>query len=201
MIVTSSPDTSTYALSTPSPAKADIRCSTVEMRTPSRSITVAIVVLLTFNACAGTAGLPGRSVRQKTIPVSTGAGRSTIVTLRPVCRPTPVARTSDFRVRCRIICSILSGLYTSRQKTQKTGPVHGPASVGLLAQESRNVEHVHAGMPHRLDRHVAPPADRGGLVELLVVHRGARVIGPGARHHLHHRLALRRGTSQAGRDD
>ena len=35
-------------------------------------------------AVAGTAGLPGRSERQKTMPVSAGAGRSTMVTLCPV---------------------------------------------------------------------------------------------------------------------
>jgi hypothetical protein len=105
MIGTSSPETSTNALSIPNPANADIRCSTVETRAPSFSITVAIVVLPTLSACAGMAGLPGRSERQKTMPLSTGAGRSTITTFWPVWTPTPVARTEVLRVRCRIMNS------------------------------------------------------------------------------------------------
>ena len=105
MIGTSSAETSTNALSMPSPKKADIRCSTVETRAPSCSSTVAMTVLLTLSARAGMAGLPGRSERQKTMPVSMGAGRSAIATLRPVCRPTPVARTVVFRVRWRIMRS------------------------------------------------------------------------------------------------
>src|SRR5258706_10217859 len=103
MIGTSSPDTSTNALSMPRPANADIRCSTVETRAPSFSITVAIVVLVTLSACAGIAGLPGRSERQKTMPVSIGAGRSTMTTFWPVCTPTPVARTTLLRVRWKIM--------------------------------------------------------------------------------------------------
>ncbi len=103
MIGTSSADTSTNALSMPRPANADMRCSTVETRTPSFSITVAISVLLTLSACAGMAGLPAMSERQNTMPLSTGAGRNTIVTLWPVCSPTPVARTLDLRVRWWII--------------------------------------------------------------------------------------------------
>ena len=103
MIGTSSAETSTNALSIPSPAKADMRCSTVDTRAPFFSITVAITVLVTLSAWAGIAGLPGRSERQKTMPLSIGAGRNTIVTLLPVCRPTPVARTVVLRVRCRIM--------------------------------------------------------------------------------------------------
>src|SRR3954470_13603661 len=45
-------------------------------------------------------------------------------------------------------------------------------SVRLLAQERRDIEHVHARLPHRVDGDVAAAADRGGLVELLVVHGG-----------------------------
>src|SRR5258706_184251 len=103
MIGTSSPETSTYALSMPRPAKADMRCSTVETRVPSFSSTVASVVLPTLCARAGMAGLPARSERQNTIPVSMAAGRSAIVTLRPVCRPTPVART-DLHHRVALRC-------------------------------------------------------------------------------------------------
>src|SRR5690348_11303024 len=62
-----------------------------------------MTVFVTFSAWAGIAGLPGRSERQKTTPVSMGAGRRTIVTLRPVCRPTPVARTAVLSVRWRIM--------------------------------------------------------------------------------------------------
>ena len=58
-------------------------------------------------------------------------------------------------------------------------------------------------MPHRLDRHVAPAADRGRLVELLVVDRPAHgVVGAGARDDLHDRLlALRGRAAQPGGDD
>jgi hypothetical protein len=108
MIGTSSADTSTKALSMPSPANAAMRCSTVETRVPSFSITVAMTVLDTYSARAGTPGLPGRSLRQKTMPVSMGAGRNAIVTLWPVCRPTPVARTIVFSVRWRIMLGPLA---------------------------------------------------------------------------------------------
>ena len=76
----------------PSPKKRDMRCSTVETRAPSFSSTVAMRVSTTLCARAGMAGLPGRSERQKTMPVSGAAGRSTSATFSPVCTPTPVAR-------------------------------------------------------------------------------------------------------------
>src|SRR3989344_1313472 len=42
-------------------------------------------------------------MRRKTIPVSEEAGRRVRETFSPVCRPTPVARMTFFRVRCLII--------------------------------------------------------------------------------------------------
>ena len=48
-------------------------------------------VSTTLCARAGIAGLPGKSERQKTMPVSGAAGRRTSATLWPVWTPTPVA--------------------------------------------------------------------------------------------------------------
>ena len=45
----------------------------------------------------------GRSTRRNTMPVSGGAGRSVNSTRRALCRPTPMARVWDFRVRWRSI--------------------------------------------------------------------------------------------------
>ena len=136
MIGTSSAETSTNALSMPSPANAAMRCSTVEMRVPSFSMTVAMTVLETLVARAGTAGLPGRSVRQKTMPASTGAGRKAIVTFSPVCSPTPVARTIVFSVRWRImelrarnrgpLAEFCQFYHAVRRSAKENGPVAGP---------------------------------------------------------------------------
>ena len=82
MIGTSSAERSTYALSIPKPANADIKCSTVATFAPDCgfSIRVDIRVSFTFRACARTIGLPGKSVRQNTMPVSGAAGRISIST-------------------------------------------------------------------------------------------------------------------------
>src|SRR5687767_5450104 len=116
----------------PKPKSADMRCSTVETRAPSCSRTVAMVVVVTLVARAGMAGLTGKSERQKTMPVSTGAGRITITTLWPVCRPTPVARTAVFKVRCLIISLIISDCYA-----RVTGGERGPA--GVLGEPGHEV--------------------------------------------------------------
>ena len=55
----------------------------------------------------------GRSTRRNTMPLSGGAGRSVSSTFWPLCRPTPTARVSDFRVRC---CSI--GELSMRDESQ-----------------------------------------------------------------------------------
>ena len=84
MIGTSPAVSSMNALSMPSPASADRRCSTVETPAPFAVSVVPSVVSLTFVARAGTSTGGSRSVRRKTMPVFGGAGLSTIRTLRPV---------------------------------------------------------------------------------------------------------------------
>src|SRR5688572_12166441 len=148
MIGTSSADTSIYALSMPSPKSADMRCSTVDTRAPLRSITVAMVVLLTFVARAGIAGLPGRSVRQNTMPVSMAAGRITMTTFSPVCSPTPVARTVLLSVRCLIILPIISDCYVSdvgRRRAPLAGPSPEPAKPLVLGHRAREEVALQAG--------------------------------------------------------
>src|SRR5687768_17261199 len=140
MIGTSSADTSIYALSIPSPKSADMRCSTVDTRAPLHSITVAMVVLLTLVARAGIAGAPGRSERQNTMPVSMAAGRITMTTFSPVCRPTPVARTELFRVRCLIILPIISDRYVGAidgRRAPLAGRGPEPAQPLLLGHRAR----------------------------------------------------------------
>ena len=84
----------------PSPASADIRCSTVETVPPSAVRLVPSVVWLTLPALAGMSTSWSTSVRRKTMPELAGAGRRTISTFLPVCRPTPVARIEFLSVRC-----------------------------------------------------------------------------------------------------
>ena len=67
---------------------------------PSCTSVVPSVVSPTFSARAWMSTGSSRSVRRKVMPLFTGAGRSTISTFLPVCRPTPVARIEFFRVRC-----------------------------------------------------------------------------------------------------
>ena len=84
----------------PSPASALIRCSIVAMRTLSRPMVVAMRVSTTASAASLMSTGGSRSTRRNTMPVSAAAGRSTRVTLVPLCSPIPTARTSCFRVRC-----------------------------------------------------------------------------------------------------
>src|SRR5258706_14002659 len=66
--------------------------------------------------------------------------------------------------------ALLPGLTAGTTKRARATTRAG-ASVGLLAQERRDVEHVDPRMAHGLDGHVAAAANRGRLVELLVVGR------------------------------
>ena len=84
----------------PSPAQADIRCSTVRTRTsPTFSVEARRVSLMTSAPTRISTG-SGKSTRRNTMPVSGCAGRSTSSTRAPPCRPTPTARVTVFRVRC-----------------------------------------------------------------------------------------------------
>ena len=97
---TSSAVMSTYRLSSPKPAQADIRCSTVNTLAEPTEMVDARRVSVTAVADTGMSTGKGKSVRRKTMPVSTGAGRSVSSTRWPLCRPTPTALVSDLRVRC-----------------------------------------------------------------------------------------------------
>src|SRR5260221_7563665 len=137
MIGTSGALSSTRALSMPSPANADSRCSTVETRAPPVPSVVPSVVSPTLAARAGMSAAPGRSVRWNTRPVSGCAGRTVISTLRPVCIPTTVAR-----MLLRIVRWPTMALPYHRDAA--TG-CHVPAggrgrSVGLPAQERRDIQ-------------------------------------------------------------
>ena len=68
---------------------APIRCSTVKTSAPFALSVVAFTVELTFSGKAFISGLPGKSVRTKTMPVSASAGFSVISTSLPECRPMP----------------------------------------------------------------------------------------------------------------
>ncbi len=100
MIGISSAVTSTYMLSMPSPAQADIKCSMVDTRTPSFCNTDARRVSPIDIVFAGISTGVGKSTRVKTMPVSGPAGRSVNWTLRPECTPMPTVLTIDLIVRC-----------------------------------------------------------------------------------------------------
>ncbi len=89
----------------PTPASADIRCSTVEIDAPSSASVDDSRVSPTFAASAGMLTGGWRSVRWKAIPASAGAGRSVNSTRAPVCSPTPVVRIVVLSVRWRSIVS------------------------------------------------------------------------------------------------
>ena len=99
MIGTSAALTSTMALSMPRPAKADIRCSTVETCALALTSVVPSVVSPTFSARAGMSDGLGRSVRRNTMPVSARRRTHGHQIFVPLCRPTPVARMLFLRVR------------------------------------------------------------------------------------------------------
>ncbi|MNN47849.1 hypothetical protein D3C81_1622890 [compost metagenome] len=78
MIGSSAEDSSTITLSTPRPARADIRCSTVWILAPSLVSPVHRVTSVTRSARAGTTTTGSRSTRRNTTPWFTGAGRNVI---------------------------------------------------------------------------------------------------------------------------
>lgn len=100
MMGISSASTSTYRLSMPSPAQADIRCSTVDTRVPSFCSTEARRVSPIALAVAGISTAGSRSTRVKMMPLPGAAGRNVNVTLRPECNPMPTVLTTDLMVRC-----------------------------------------------------------------------------------------------------
>jgi hypothetical protein len=57
--------------------------------TPLISIVVPREVSVTYSQSAGIVGCPSRSTRRKTMPWSSGAGFTVIVTCTPVCKPLP----------------------------------------------------------------------------------------------------------------
>lgn len=68
MIGNSAEDSSTITLSTPRPASADIRCSTVWILAPLQVSPVHSVVSVTSSASAGTSTTGSRSTRRNTMP-------------------------------------------------------------------------------------------------------------------------------------
>src|SRR5947209_4924466 len=95
----SGPPSSTSRLSIPIPTAPEMRCSTVWTSASPHMIAVRRGWATRFPAIAGIRGRPGRSVRTKTIPVSTGAGTKRTVAFSPVWRPTPVDSTARAIVR------------------------------------------------------------------------------------------------------
>ncbi|KAG0920288.1 hypothetical protein G6F40_015790 [Rhizopus arrhizus] len=75
MIGSSAEDSSTMMLSTPRPANADIRCSTVWILASLQVRPVHRVTSVTSSALAGTSTTGSRSTRRNTMPWLTGAGR------------------------------------------------------------------------------------------------------------------------------
>ena len=97
---TSSAVMSTYRLSIPKPAQADIRCSTVcTLASPCDKVEAKRVSVTAFAETAISTTW-GKSMRRNTIPVSGAAGRKVISTRWPLCKPTPTARVRDLRVLC-----------------------------------------------------------------------------------------------------
>ena len=78
-------------LSTPIPARADIRCSIVAISVPLCSSVVDKVVSPTKFARAGISTTLLPSIFLNKIPVSGSAGCKVNVAFLPVCNPTPVA--------------------------------------------------------------------------------------------------------------
>src|SRR5690625_167262 len=221
MMGTSAALSSTQALSMPSPAMADSRCSTVETRTSPRTKVVDRVVSPTFSARAGISTIGSRSTRRNTMPVFTGAGRRVRYTFSPVCRPTPVARMVLRRVLCRIMVRTARSCLCRprRHEPAKGGACYQswpplPSQTGSLkpsirlpAQEGGDVQvsQIRAGGGHGLAvRSGALPgrrgrllADDGGPVQLPVI--GCRRRRLAVFHHLQRRfLALLFGAQPRG---
>ena len=91
MIGISAAFTSTYALSIPSPAIADSRCSTVDIFTSFQVKDVDIVVSPTFSALALISTIGSKSTLLKIIPESGGAGNNFNMIGSPLWRPMPNA--------------------------------------------------------------------------------------------------------------
>src|SRR5688572_20556814 len=62
------------------------------------------------------------------------------------------------RKRARQHAAPVKAMPPRRGETTPARVATKPASVGLLAQERRDVEEIHARLLHRVDGHVAPPA-------------------------------------------
>ena len=91
MIGISGPSQSMMQLSTPTPPKADIRCSIVAISAPPCSSVVDSVVSPTKLACAGISVTLFPYFLRNKIPVSGSAGCKVSVAFTPVCNPTPEA--------------------------------------------------------------------------------------------------------------
>jgi hypothetical protein len=167
-----------YRLSSPRPAQADIRCSTVRtLASPTDSVEASRVSVTAW-AFTGMSTGCGRSMRRNTMPVSGGAGRSVNSTRSPLCRPTPTARVSAFNVRCasmpRFYETSNSGVDTRQQCTHGRG----------AGQSSERRSRTRAG-PWRCP----PPSEapeRGGKLRqplrgVTVVNRPACAGRPGSR--------------------
>ena len=128
----------------PSPASADIRCSTVPTFVPAL-LQPGAHARVAHRIGIGRKGQGGsRSTRWKTMPVSGAAGRRVRVILRPPCKPTPVAVTTDFRVRRRIMVfsSSMRDFNMHPGSPMAIAPMHpGYCASGCCAPDaSRNVE-------------------------------------------------------------
>ena len=75
-------------------------CSTVTTKPPvvREAIVVARRTSITFPATAWTSGFPGMSIRRKTIPVFSAAGRIRRFARTPVCSVIPDTQTSFLTV-------------------------------------------------------------------------------------------------------
>ncbi len=130
MIGTSEALRSTYRLSMPRPASADIKCSIVETRVPSSATSVVeSAVSPTRLGSARISHTGVRSTRRNTMPVLTGAGRSVMTTFSPLCMPTPVALMTFFRVLC-LITGLARSLTNPRDVS--TGAASAPEMLRLL---------------------------------------------------------------------
>src|SRR3569833_1577146 len=188
MIGTSGALKSTYALSMPRPAKADSKCSTVEIRTSPCTSDVDRVVSPTFSARARISTGGSRSTRRNTIPASTAAGLSVRYTFSPLWRPTPVARITFFSVLCLIIrvkLSVTTAGTTTRVWRHGSiaasaypilEPAAGRLSIRLATQESGNIQVLEIASFRRRGRTITAAvgylvlmADHGGPFRLRVI--------------------------------
>src|SRR3954463_2141594 len=203
-----------------------MRCSTVWIFTSPCTSVEARRASPTSSARAGMSITGSRSTRRNTMPVSGGAGRSVMRTLRPVCKPTPEALMDDLRVRCRSmwitsddigdfccrnhLCCCCNFSPKEGWAAERPGKVERSAAgavalVSLLAKEGRNVVLVHPRLLQRFDRRSAVAADDRGRIELMIVDRPRQIVGPGllvrdvAQHELRLGLLRRRSEAQSRR--